>query len=401
MSIKKFQAPSMREALDAVKRKIGSEAVILHTRSFRRGGLFGLGSREVWEITASDDAALVSRTRRRARSVPVRAYMDAACVKTSAPPVQRAALESAQTVAVKTTGSEAVSIREELRSIRTMVRQVTQYAAKGLAGDLPEGLSAAFRRLLENDVSEATAWDVVTALRESLPEDGLRDERRVRAHLAAEVTSRIRTAGPLEPVSGGTRTAVFVGPTGVGKTTTIAKLAAEVSLKRNAKAALITMDTYRIAAVEQLRTYARIIGVPLTVVESPGELAAALEKHRDADVVLVDTAGRSQRDAGRISELEEFLAAGESCERYLVLDSTSHRRKLFEVVERFRCARPDKLILTKIDEAASLGVVLDLMADTNLPLAYCTTGQEVPDDIERVRPDVLARLVLEREAEDV
>ena len=186
----------------------------------------------------------------------------------------------------------------------------------------------------------------------------------------------------------------MVGPTGVGKTTTIAKLAATFKLKQKKNVGLITLDTYRIAAVDQLRTYANIIGIPLHVVTGSDELRNALRKCAGCDVILIDTAGRSQRDDPRLKELRSLIDIADPHEVHLVLSSTCAQPVLMEIVDRFSDVRADRIIFTKLDEAVSFGVLLNVARTVNKRLSYVTTGQEVPHQIEPSSPTRLASLVL-------
>jgi flagellar biosynthesis protein FlhF len=180
----------------------------------------------------------------------------------------------------------------------------------------------------------------------------------------------------------------------VGKTTTLAKLAATFKLRDKKKVALVTIDTYRIAAVDQLRTYANIIKVPLHVVLSPEELSDALAQCRGYDVVLIDTAGRSQRDCDRLDDLRQFIAMADPHEVHLVLSSTASQQVLEQAVDRFTKVRIDRIIFTKLDEAVSFGVLLNVVRRVNKQLSYVTTGQEVPHQIEPGRSERLADLIL-------
>jgi flagellar biosynthesis protein FlhF len=181
----------------------------------------------------------------------------------------------------------------------------------------------------------------------------------------------------------------------VGKTTTIAKLAAHFKLRQGLRVGLLTTDTYRIAAVDQLRTYANILGLPLRVVLTPPEVSPALAALRDCDVVLMDNAGRSQNDGSRLNDLSRFLAAARADQTHLVLSATATEPVLRKAVELFRVASPDRLILTKLDEAVHLGVLANLPNHAGLPLALVTTGQEVPDQFRFATPDQIAALVLD------
>ncbi|MGH7138664.1 MAG: flagellar biosynthesis protein FlhF, partial [Pirellulales bacterium] len=174
---------------------------------------------------------------------------------------------------------------------------------------------------------------------------------------------------------------VLVGPTGVGKTTTIAKLAANFRLRDKRRVGLITVDTYRIAAVEQLRTYADIIDLPMQVVATAGEMRQVVRGMADLDLILLDTAGRSPKDEVKLQELAEVLAEAQPDEVHLVLSSVANSSVLARTAERFAAVGTTALILTKLDEAAGLGNLLPLLRDGALPLSYLTNGQNVPDDI--------------------
>jgi flagellar biosynthesis protein FlhF len=185
-----------------------------------------------------------------------------------------------------------------------------------------------------------------------------------------------------------------VGPTGVGKTTTIAKLAANFRLKEKRKVGLITVDTYRIAAVEQLRTYADIIDLPMAVVSTPREMREAVTRMSDLEIILMDTAGRSPRDEVKIQELRALLFEAKADQVHLVLSAVGGAAGLKRTAEQFSPVGATALVLTKIDEAASLGNVLPLLRSSQLPLSYITDGQNVPDDIQIADQRRLARMVL-------
>ena len=192
----------------------------------------------------------------------------------------------------------------------------------------------------------------------------------------------VPAAPPIPSVVGTRRIVALVGPTGVGKTTTVAKLAANFKLAHGFRLGLITVDTYRIAAVEQLRTYAEIIDLPLAVVNAPSEMLRASTSSADVDLVLIDTAGRSPRDEVKIRELADFLAPGSTRRGPPGLERSRWPRSLQAAVERFALVQVDRLILTKLDEADGLGGVFAVLALSSRPVSYLTTGQAVPDDIE-------------------
>ena len=190
-------------------------------------------------------------------------------------------------------------------------------------------------------------------------------------------------AGPIHLTRrAGPTVIALVGPTGVGKTTTVAKLAANFSLREGRKVGLITIDTHRIAAVDQLQTYAQIIDVPLEVVTAPAQLRTAIDAMRDREVILLDTAGRSQNDRTKLNELKRFHDEARPHEVHLVLSGTCSRGALSETVNRFGAVGIDRVIFTKLDETVGFGAILSCLHQAKARLSYLTAGQDVPDDIE-------------------
>lgn len=212
--------------------------------------------------------------------------------------------------------------------------------------------------------------------------------------LAPVLQKKLRTTGPLTSSPGEQRVVAFVGPTGVGKTTTIAKLASNLRLRENKQIGLITVDTYRIAAVDQLRTYAQIIDVPLEVVATPKEMQSAISRLSDCELLLIDTAGRSPQNDQQLQELKSVLAAASTNEVHLVLNAVSSNQNLALVIDKFNRVGVDALVISKVDESASLTNFVQVAIDTNLPFSYLSNGQNVPDDIELASSAYLAEAFL-------
>jgi flagellar biosynthesis protein FlhF len=365
----------MREALAQVRRDLGGAAVILGTREVRRRRFLGLGTRALIEVTAATGRAAVGPPAP-ASAVPVMALAAAA-----AAPSASLALQA--------------EFGEQLGRLHAMVEALSkQGRVDHLLPELPSALVPAYASLLEADVPEVLARRIVRDVADRLePGDALRPGA-VRDALREAVEACVPVAPPVGAVPGARRVIALVGPTGVGKTTTVAKLAANFKLAQGFRPGLVTVDTYRIAAVEQLRVYAEIISLPLAVANAPGEMGRAIDELGDVDLVLIDTAGRSPRDEVKIRELADFLAAARPDEVHLVLSAAAGERGLRAAVERFARVRADRLIFTKLDEAEGLGGMLAALGQVDRPVSYLTTGQAVPDDIEPADRKRLARLIL-------
>jgi flagellar biosynthesis protein FlhF len=359
----------MKEALAQVRRDLGGGAVILGTREIRRRRLFGLGKSELIEVTAAAEGATATRV------VAPRAG------------------------AAGGPGALQAQFGEQLSRLHAMVEDLSRHGRiDHLLPDLPAELVPTYAQLLEAEVPEVLARRLVRHVADGLEPDQVHRPEALRDAMRQAVETFVPVAPPIAAVAGARRVVALVGPTGVGKTTTVAKLAANFKLAHGFRPGLVTVDTYRIAAVEQLRTYAEIINLPLAVANAPGEMRAAIDDLGDVDLVLIDTAGRSPRDEVKIRELADFLAEARPDEVHLVLSAVAGERSLRAAVERFALAHADRLILTKLDEADGLGGLLAVLGQADRPVSYITTGQAVPDDIEPADRRRLAGLILGHEA---
>ena len=439
MDLKTYRSNSMAGALAEVKKDLGPDAVILRTRNYKAGGVMGFGGNTVVEITAARDAPIPAGgpPRRpgqpfdadaieRMRSAVIGSRTTGFAAQRGVDPAQGQEPDPLATQVGLPEGdapakprmpatrvefrpaddSSHAALETELASIRQLVGDVlrttrkTAISVEGAGAFAPsvvtpnDPLYALYGTLCDNDVPSDIADDIVGTVRGELDPSEARDPSVVREAALRAIASRIPTAEP-KPDQDGPMVQTLIGSTGVGKTTTIAKLAASYKLRHGKSVGLITADTYRIAAVDQLRTYAGIIGLPLEVVLSPADIPAAMERQRGCDIILVDTPGRSPSDSTRLDELAAVLDAVGPASKHLVLSAGSSAAVLRSAARSFGAMRPDALIVSKIDEAGALGVLLEIARLTDLPLSYLTTGQEVPDDIEHARADRLARAVLE------
>lgn len=356
MQVKRYVAPTFAQALIQAKNELGTDAMIVESKKLRVGGIFGFFGRQMTELTMA-----VDRLDAGTQQSPVPTVR----AKTSAGPVQGQAPDPALS-----------SIERELATLRTAITRLTGADPSGEPSISPpvRGYSLqVFRDLVANGVEEALALDIARRLEVGGPE--------THNSLRRELGRLLGPMAPIDPRPGVRRVVALVGPTGVGKTTTVAKLAAQFALKRGLKVALITSDTFRIAAIDQLRTYADILGIPLHAVDSPADMAAAMRETAAFDVVLVDTGGRNHKDHLRMQELRELLAVLRPDETHLVCSATCNPRDAFSALESYLPLGVNRLTFTKIDEASAPGVILNLRVRCNQPLGYLSHGQSVPDDI--------------------
>ena len=309
-------------------------------------------------------------------------------------PVNQAAGLQAAAKALSEEGDSTNELSVKIDVLQKMVESLAQKSHFRSADEVPSELFDIYTQLIDADIDDDLARELICNLRKSCTAQQLHDPVGSRALLSAMVEADIQCSAPIKPEVGRRRVVALVGPTGVGKTTTIAKLAANFRLRDGIKMGLVTVDTYRIAAVEQLRTYAEIIDLPMKVVTSPQEMRRALDELSDLDLILIDTAGRSPRDELKIQELKSLLSEAAVDEVHLVMSLTASVRSIRMTCEQFSCVNPTSLILTKLDEAAGAGSLLSVSRDVKLPFSYLTTGQDVPEDIEPANATRIARLVL-------
>lgn len=387
MNLQTFRAATMAEALNQVKSTMGLEAVILHTRTFQSRYWLGLRRKEVVEVTAGKGLNVMPRTRRpNPTAAPASRHQ----------PVVPQGSGSKQILQTPAASSAAlIGLSQEMSSLKAAVQALVEQQKHGKAPDVPEQLFEYYSQLIQNQVATELASEIVKTLQMQVRPEYFGQPDFIRQRLAEQIEKLLPTTGPITRSKVvGPHIVALIGPTGVGKTTTIAKLAADLKLRQKRKVGMITIDTYRIAAVDQLKKYADILQTPLEVVSSPDDLKKAVAAMSDMDFILIDTAGRSPNDTLKLHELKSFLGTASPDEVHLVLSTTASQDCVELAVEKFTDVRVDKIIFTKIDEAAHVGVVLNVIKKVNKSLSYITTGQDVPDDIEVGRGRRLAQLIL-------
>lgn len=442
MLVKTFQAPTMADALRQVKAELGPDAMILSTKKEKQGGILGFFSKQVVKVTA----AIEPHRPAPPPPPPVR----------ERPERERTAKEEFENSMLAPLARELKDLREKVELMSRREEELRQHqaeqplstgqtGAKGGDGginlnniprqDLEEIKKLLLNTLMKNqegaiksvqwpDAPPAAAIPAVepsgeekAPLVKELERQGIapdlqgkiletidtlpagQGEETLKGKLGEAFGRLIRFAGTLRMKKNAPRIIALVGPTGVGKTTTTAKLAAMYALSKGNKVALITMDIFRVGAVEQLKTYTKIMGIPLEVASTPKELERAVERHGDCDLILIDTAGRSHKDADKLEEMKTFLESTIQADIYLCLSATTKDRELEEILNRFSIFPISKVVFTKLDECESVGCIVNLLLKANLQIAYFTTGQRVPEDIEVATSEKLAELILKEGAQ--
>lgn len=384
MIIKKFQGSTEEEAILAARDEMGSSAVVMNIRTTKRKGFFGWFKKDIVEVTAAleekKDAAPARKEREAEPSMPV---------SEPVPHVEKEVFEN------------------RLNSIQSLLEQ--QILKKETEPEKPKEpeekeekesigfLKLIYQKLIDNEVEEIYANQIISEVEKHLKKEAPLDN--VLSAVYQKIILKLGEPYDFDLQEGKKKICFFIGPTGVGKTTTIAKLASDMKLTRKVNIALMTADTYRIAAVEQLRTYANILDIPLEVIYSEEEFGEGLERLKDSDMIFVDTAGRSHRNTEQFDELfrliEETGETGEfEKEICLVLSITTKFRDLEKICETYAKLGQCRIIFTKLDETTALGNILNVAILTNGKISYTTYGQNVPDDINLIDVQSIAKQLL-------
>ena len=452
--------------MEQIKDELGSNAVLLHTKKYREGGV--LGGAEMIEVTAAVDESqqrtpqpspayvppaspilptnVVNRYRMNetagpeggavpqvgpvydvyapdvvqlpyaappaapaeppvppAPSYPQDGYVPPAPPPAAAPaqapayeaPPQPTAVAEPPAAPPSAPAADEDRSAERIRMLEDELAQMKTMLASMMAANQPKEVVTIQDTLRRQEVREDLCEDLSSKV--SVADVNLDSlDPRAADVLSGYLSQVMKFTDGLHLGNRGSRVVAFIGTTGVGKTTTLAKVAAHFVLEQNLKGALITADTYRISAVEQLKKYAEILGLPVEVVYSAADLRKAIARHRSKDFILVDTAGRSQYNEFQMEELKELLAAHPRMEKHLVISATTKEADAAEIMQRFSACKPDRIIFTKTGETCAVGMVLNLLAGKELPLSFLSNGQSVPDDIIPATADRLAELLLRK-----
>ena len=368
MMLKTYIVGTMTEAIPLIKQDLGEDALILNTKKIKTGGFLGFFQKDKLEVTAAIDPAVEQEAQPWQMELPKM-------------------LTPVNTVPEK---ESAVELINELKNIKQfMVQQMADES-------LPEVLQGLKQQLTAKEVTADVQAELLAKLIPRLKDKSDHTSENVWQIAREELIGIVKNnQGPT--VASEPEIICFIGPTGVGKTTSIAKIAADYMLNKDKKVGLITADTYRIAAVEQLKTYGSILSIPVKVVESTSDLKKAIADFSGCDIILMDTAGRNYQQAQYIEELKQLLPAASKIQVHLVLSLTAKYEDMKKIIDNFQSLSMDELLLTKKDETSSSGAILNLIHRYDIPIRRITNGQNVPNDILTITPDVVADFILEED----
>ncbi|BBF42967.1 flagellar biosynthesis protein FlhF [Lachnospiraceae bacterium KM106-2] len=404
MNLKKYTAATEQEAMLLVKQDLGNDAIVMNIKKISPRGIHRLFKQPKVEITAAIDDTKPEVKK------PARVYQAEKSPKFS---VSEEALRRGDVLLDEkqeksfSNASEATAIEQKLNQLEELLHsQINIAAAQEREKEEIERVQATqkenpyvslvSKQLTKNEVTEENAMQIISEVEGTFKKDAAIDN--ILAGVYQKIVLKLGTPKTiqLDQERAKTKFVFFIGPTGVGKTTTIAKIASTMKLNEQANVGLVTFDTYRVAAVEQLRTYANILGIPLTVAYSYKDMEVIKEKYSDYDLVLVDTAGRSHKNKEQCYDIKNVINSIDDDQKdiYLVLSATTKYKDLVRIIDTYKEIANFSVIFTKLDETTCLGNILNIKMLTNAPLSYTTSGQNVPDDINVLNTQEIAKQLL-------
>ncbi|RIW36424.1 flagellar biosynthesis protein FlhF [Bacillus salacetis] len=379
MKVKKYTAPTMPEAMKKIRAELGEGAVILNSKMIYTGGFLGLFKKKNIEVIAAIDPNPKQNPREK-RETPYQPKVQ----EQADPPVMKKQADSAE-------GKNTLQFRKEIAELRSIVQQMKTNNGYEY---YPESVRKLLLKLKDQELADKYINEAADHLMNISEINGTFSSEELKAEVSVYLKKELG-AFAFGGISYKKKYVNVIGPTGVGKTTTLAKIASEAVLEKRKKIAFITTDTYRIAAIEQLKTYAQLLNVPLEVVYKLADFQKAIEKFNDYDVVFIDTAGRNFRDAKYVEDLKKMIDFKNDMETFLVLSVTAKEKDLNEIISNFSTLPIEKFIFSKADETSSYGTMYNILRNEGKGAAYITAGQSVPEDISEASPEGIVDLVME------
>ena len=407
MIIKKYTGKTEEEAAEAAKKELGSGAVIMNVKSIKPKGLFAMFRSKQVEVTAAleEEQDSYSPVRRELQKTAVQEAVPAnkpegVHLTTGSSQEIEKKLDSLQTLLVSQLQKSELD-KSQIREPESGPEQAQQPESSENQAEKEENpeqekfIRLLYNTMLDNEVDERYANQILEDIEKTRKPNTPIDY--ILANVYQKMILKFGRAEGILPAAEGPKVVFFLGPTGVGKTTTIAKIASTYAVGEKKNIALLTADTYRIAAAEQLRTYANILEVPFRVIYTKEELKKALSDFKSFDYIFVDTAGHSHQNEEQLQKTGELLKAAESEAEYqafLVLSATTKYKDLLRIAESYKTITKYQLIFTKLDETITMGNLMNLKLYADAPIAFVTCGQNVPDDIEQFNPQKTVKLLL-------
>ncbi len=379
MNIKRYVVNDMQEAMVKIKSQLGPDAVILHNRPLKKKGLAGLFAKPQIEVTVAYETEPRPQKTTKAQPAQAQDAPGQASPAGYADQQNRGWSDTTEQQKPAPADDKLIEMERRMETISAAMQDIaSKLHGSTAARRYCKEIQQQYVHLLDNEVEESIARALADEAQD------ISDRRKADPLEAIEEVVRHRLGEPegIRLQRFKRTVCVFLGPTGAGKTTTIAKIAARYAIHEKAKVGLITADAYRIAAHEQIKTYSDILEVPLKVIYKPEEITSALNELEDADLVLIDTPGKSPNDRSHQAEIASIIEKSGASEVFLVISATTGYRSAAMVAEQYQFVKDFKVLLTKLDETVSGGVPLNVRSLTGRQLSYITTGQSVPDDIE-------------------
>lgn len=402
MIIKKFTAKTEKEAIEAAKKELGENIVIMNVKNTRKKGIMGVFGATVVEVTV----ALEAENEKQVPIFPPKKETTGPIVPDSV--WEKKPLIEKEAASPRVEDETGKAIVEKLDGLQNLLQQQLKKAEDEKKEEIKENVKEdnaseeiitfvklLYNTMIENEVTDKYANQLIDEIDRKGKPDMQMDF--VLSNVYQKMILKFGKAKLIETSENKPKLIYFIGPTGVGKTTTIAKIASKFCVEEKKKIALLTADTYRIAAAEQLRTYANILEVPFRVIYTPEEIVQSVEEFKNLDYILVDTSGHSHQNVEQKEAILEFLqATDESIEKevFLVVSATTKYRDLIRIVDSYKSVKDYKLIFTKLDETTALGNLYNLRLYTGAALSYVTCGQNVPDDISPFNPQSTVKQIL-------
>ncbi|AEA33572.1 flagellar biosynthesis protein FlhF [Hippea maritima] len=397
MIVKTYRAPTMPDAIKKIKEDLGEDAVILSYKKVKQGSFFSFFKKEVYEVTAAIDEKPPKQEKNfknvvkkyTGSDIPTKKENEADKLEERIKKLEQLILSAGKESIEKLVGD----IKNDINDLKTAINYVKKTEEVDIS-KIPLGMNKYFTYMCDLGIKKKYAYKIALGLYRNINKSKLNDEEYVKEYLSIVISQFFKQSKPKK------KNIVLLGPTGVGKTTTLAKLAAIYKLKQDKKVGIITTDTYRIGAVDQLLNYAKIMDIPAIVSITKEDFKNALEELKDMNVVLVDTVGRSPQDIKRLNELFGIFKNEDRLHLSLVMAVNTKEEDCLNIHKRFGILPIDDLIFTKVDETKTPGSMLNLVVKLKKPVSYVSFGQDVPDDIMEAQPLKISSLIIKGEVKN-